>query len=81
MRPAAVEHGTARSGPGGDDLTGGNDLAAAAEPWSDRVQAVAAATDDAPAPALLIRPDGYVAWAGVDPRGLEAAVARWFGPS
>jgi hypothetical protein len=62
------------------DLTGGNDLAATAEPWHDRVYRVAATADDAPAPALLIRPDGYVAWAGADPDGLKAALTRWFSP-
>lgn len=62
------------------DLTGGNDLAATAEPWNDRVHCVTAAADDAPAPALLIRPDGYVAWAGTDPESLKAALTRWFSP-
>jgi 2-polyprenyl-6-methoxyphenol hydroxylase-like FAD-dependent oxidoreductase len=33
-----------------------------AEPWSDRVDAVTARCDAAPAEALLIRPDGFVAW-------------------
>jgi hypothetical protein len=41
-----------------------------------------------PADALLIRPDGYVAWAGTpvppgspDPLGgLPTALATWFGP-
>ncbi|MFI6793136.1 hypothetical protein ACIBG4_37995 [Nonomuraea sp. NPDC050383] len=36
--------------------------------------------DDPPAPALLIRPDGYVAWAGADPDSLKTALTRWFGP-
>ncbi|HEX6353070.1 FAD-dependent monooxygenase [Actinophytocola sp.] len=62
------------------DLTGEHSLAAIAEPWSDRVRRVTATADDAPAPALLIRPDGYVAWAGADPDGLKAALARWFSP-
>jgi hypothetical protein len=51
-----------------------------AEPWHDRVYRVTAPADDAPAPALLIRPDGYVAWAGADPDGLKAALTRWFSP-
>ena len=36
----------------------------------------------APAPAaVLIRPDGYVAWAGdSDAAGLADALTRWFGP-
>ncbi|MEV0199684.1 FAD-dependent monooxygenase [Nonomuraea sp. NPDC050691] len=62
------------------DLTGGNDLAGTAEPWSGRVRRVTATADDAPAPALLIRPDGYVAWAGADPDSLKAALTRWFSP-
>ena len=62
------------------DLTGGNDLAAVAEPWNDRVRRVAATAEDAPASAMLIRPDGYVAWAGADPDGLKAALVRWFSP-
>ncbi|MEU7854559.1 FAD-dependent monooxygenase [Nonomuraea sp. NPDC049141] len=63
------------------DLTGGDDLAATAEPWNDQVHRVTATADDAPAPALLIRPDGYVAWAGADPDGLKAALTRWFSPA
>ncbi|MEV4109894.1 FAD-dependent monooxygenase [Nonomuraea sp. NPDC049695] len=62
------------------DLTGGDDLAATAEPWKNRVRRVTATADDAPAPALLIRPDGYVAWAGADPDSLRSALTRWFSP-
>jgi len=60
------------------DLTGGDNLAATAEPWHDRVHHVTATAADASA--LLIRPDGYVAWAGTDPDGLKAALTRWFSP-
>lgn len=59
------------------DLSG--DLADAVAPWSDRVVRVAARTDNPPAAALLIRPDGYVAWAGAQPDGLRAALGRWLG--
>ncbi len=65
---------------------GGFDLA----PWADRVRLVDARYDgawelpvlgevDAP-PAVLIRPDGHVAWAGdlTDPE-LPRALATWFG--
>jgi 2-polyprenyl-6-methoxyphenol hydroxylase-like FAD-dependent oxidoreductase len=43
--------------------------------WSDRVDAVRAA--DPVAPAVLVRPDAYVAWAGADPAG---ALREWCGP-
>jgi hypothetical protein len=39
---------------------------------------VAATAEGAPAEAVLIRPDGYVAWAGGE--GLEPALRTWFGP-
>jgi 2-polyprenyl-6-methoxyphenol hydroxylase-like FAD-dependent oxidoreductase len=51
--------------------------ATASKPWSDRVTVIAAATDDPLADALLIRPDGYLAWAGDDP---SQALNTWFGP-
>jgi hypothetical protein len=67
--------------PGGFDIT----------PWADRVQLIDAkyigmwelpvlGTVTAPA-AVLIRPDGYVAWVG-DPTllGLPEALTTWFGP-
>ena len=67
--------------PGGLDIT----------PWTDRVRLVDAkyagpwelpVLGAVPAPAaVLIRPDGYVAWAGdpADP-GLPDALTTWFGP-
>ena len=67
---------------------GGFDVA----PWSDRVQLIDATYTGAwelpvlgavTAPtAVLIRPDGYVAWvgAGTD-AGLRDALATWFGPT
>jgi 2-polyprenyl-6-methoxyphenol hydroxylase-like FAD-dependent oxidoreductase len=70
------------------DLTGGPTLPDAAAGWKDRVDVVAArcALQPIPADALLIRPDGYVAWVGApgDPdqppgRGLQEALSRWFG--
>ena len=62
-----------------------------ASPWSDRVTAIDADYDgewelpvlgQVPAPAaVLIRPDGHVAWvgAGTD-AGLRDALTTWFGP-
>ena len=67
--------------PGGLDIT----------PWADRVQLIDAkyvGTWELPvlgavtAPtAVLIRPDGYVAWVGdLTQRGLADALTTWFGP-
>ncbi|MGR6923586.1 FAD-dependent oxidoreductase [[Actinomadura] parvosata] len=53
------------------DLGGGADLE---DDWIDVVHTHC---DTPPADALLIRPDGYVAWAGTE--GLAAAAERWFG--
>ena len=67
--------------PGGFDIT----------PWADRVQLIDAKYSGrwelpvfgevtAPA-AVLIRPDGYVAWVGdVTCKGLPDALTSWFGP-
>lgn len=61
------------------DLAGRPDLRAAAAGWADRVDVVAAASGPGPAAdVLLIRPDGYTAWAA-GAGGLPAALARWFG--
>jgi 2-polyprenyl-6-methoxyphenol hydroxylase-like FAD-dependent oxidoreductase len=55
--------------------------------WSDRVNGVAAAhrvgaggDPLSDAPAVLVRPDGYVAWIGSPESGLLDALRRWFGP-
>jgi 3-(3-hydroxy-phenyl)propionate hydroxylase len=68
------------------DDAGGIDI----EPWSDEVRVVSAVHEGelelpvlgrVPAPAaVLVRPDGYVAWAGspTDP-GLAGALTAWFG--
>lgn len=48
--------------------------------WSERVDVVTATCPSGgSANALLIRPDGYVAWAGASPLGLERTLQRWFG--
>ncbi|GAA2386189.1 FAD-dependent oxidoreductase [Catellatospora methionotrophica] len=63
------------------DLTGDPALAEAAAPWRDRVDVIRATPrDPGTPPALLIRPDGYVAWAAPDPAGLPSALTTWFGP-
>ena len=65
------------------DLSGG-DVAAAAADWPARIAVVSGTPDRVyPATALLVRPDGYVAWAssasapGFDE--LQDAAATWFG--
>jgi hypothetical protein len=60
------------------DLSGGITLS------HDRIDVVSGTMADRPAAALLIRPDGYVAWAAdnFDDTGrdrLQAALRRWFG--
>ncbi|MFJ9721216.1 FAD-dependent monooxygenase [Streptomyces sp. NPDC101209] len=71
------------------DLTGDARIRQAAAPWQDRVEVVSAIPHTADgedpfegAAALLVRPDGYIAWAapaGHGPAGLDEALARWFG--
>jgi 2-polyprenyl-6-methoxyphenol hydroxylase-like FAD-dependent oxidoreductase len=47
--------------------------------WSDRVDVVTT-TADIEAKAVLVRPDGYVAWAtNTDDEGLSRALHNWFG--
>lgn len=45
----------------------------------DRVDHVADAAEELDAPAVLLRPDGHVAWAGEEQKELDGALARWFG--
>ncbi|MEJ8669597.1 FAD-dependent monooxygenase [Streptomyces sp. MS1.AVA.1] len=65
------------------NLRGGDALTEAAAGWADRVDVVAASRPDPAAPAadLLVRPDGYIAWVGIDGStdGLATALERWFG--
>ncbi|GAA1945321.1 FAD-dependent monooxygenase [Kitasatospora viridis] len=68
------------------DLTPDQWFLPVARGWRDRVTAHAATSSAAPAAALLVRPDGYVAWAA-DPeedadtggKALRAALTDWFG--
>ncbi|RSM41401.1 monooxygenase [Amycolatopsis balhimycina DSM 5908] len=50
-----------------------------AEGWADRVDLLADPAADVDVPALLLRPDGYVAWIGEHQRELDDHLARWFG--
>lgn len=63
------------------DFTDSSHLADLTGPWRDRVDLVTARAPAPPADALLIRPDGYVAWA-LGPDGddhLLEALETWFG--
>jgi 2-polyprenyl-6-methoxyphenol hydroxylase-like FAD-dependent oxidoreductase len=65
------------------DLGDRSDVREAAEPWRDRIRIVTAQHDDPPAAALLIRPDGHVAWAAGPadadaPGTLRTALSAWF---
>ncbi|MDP9842520.1 FAD-dependent monooxygenase [Streptosporangium lutulentum] len=64
------------------DPSGG--LRALAGGYGDRIKVITEAVLDETAPAgLLVRPDGFVAWAsdtvGADPGSLEAALSTWLG--
>ncbi len=79
------------------NLSGSTEVAAAADGWAGRVELVDATSEDdywivpdldeIPAPAaLLIRPDGHVAWAvadgdPIDASAIRAALTTWFGPA
>jgi 2-polyprenyl-6-methoxyphenol hydroxylase-like FAD-dependent oxidoreductase len=47
--------------------------------WEDRVELLADVSEELDVPAVLLRPDGHVAWAGEDQRELREPMARWFG--
>jgi 2-polyprenyl-6-methoxyphenol hydroxylase-like FAD-dependent oxidoreductase len=49
--------------------------------WADRVDHVVDVSDELDVPAVLLRPDGHVAWVGADQRDLEERLVRWFGTS
>ncbi|MGW5111348.1 rifampin monooxygenase [Nocardia sp. NPDC004123] len=47
--------------------------------WSDRVDHVVDVGEELTAPALLLRPDGHIAWSGSDQEDLFEVLPRWFG--
>ncbi|MCX5169937.1 rifampin monooxygenase [Streptomyces antibioticus] len=47
--------------------------------WADRVDHVVDVSEELDVPAVLLRPDGHVAWAGEDQRELLGRLPRWFG--
>jgi hypothetical protein len=58
------------------DRTGGLSIGG----WADRVYHVVDASARLDAPAVLLRPDGHVAWTGTDRSDLRTHLTRWFGP-
>ncbi|MGW4125902.1 FAD-dependent monooxygenase [Nocardia sp. NPDC004711] len=69
------------------DLTNNPVLRKRAAPWTDRIDVVIAAPNEpidaaARTSALLVRPDGHVAWVAPGTHhDLPAALRRWFGPA
>ena len=72
------------------DLGDSPEIRTAAQPWNDRIELVTAVAAEgsghpdgaAAAEALLVRPDGFIAWAGtgsLDTGSLCATLAGWFG--
>jgi 2-polyprenyl-6-methoxyphenol hydroxylase-like FAD-dependent oxidoreductase len=57
------------------DQTGGLSV----EGWADRVDHVVGASEVLGVPAVLLRPDGHVAWVGDDLPSLRSQLSRWFG--
>lgn len=47
--------------------------------WADRVDHVVDVSTELDVPALLLRPDGHVAWVGDDQEALRTQLRRWFG--
>jgi 2-polyprenyl-6-methoxyphenol hydroxylase-like FAD-dependent oxidoreductase len=47
--------------------------------WADRVDHVVDVSEELDVPAVLLRPDGHVAWAGEDQQDLLNQLRRWFG--
>jgi 2-polyprenyl-6-methoxyphenol hydroxylase-like FAD-dependent oxidoreductase len=47
--------------------------------WTDRIDHVVDVSEELDAPAVLLRPDGHVAWIGGDQGGLLRSLPTWFG--
>src|SRR5262249_515650 len=47
--------------------------------WENRVDHVVDVSEELDAPAVLLRPDGHVAWAGEDQHDLLGVLPKWFG--
>ncbi|MER5474429.1 rifampin monooxygenase [Streptomyces sp. NPDC002685] len=49
------------------------------EGWADRVDHVVDVSEELDVPAVLLRPDGHVAWVGEDQQDLLGHLPQWFG--
>ncbi|MYZ34628.1 MULTISPECIES: rifampin monooxygenase [unclassified Streptomyces] len=47
--------------------------------WADRIDHIVDVSEELDAPAVLLRPDGHVAWAGEDQQDLLSQLPKWFG--
>ncbi|MQS36748.1 rifampin monooxygenase [Streptomyces katsurahamanus] len=47
--------------------------------WADRVDHVVDVSEELTVPAVLLRPDGHVAWVGEDQQDLLGRLPKWFG--
>ena len=47
--------------------------------WADRIDHVVNVSEELDVPAVLLRPDGHVAWAGEDQQDLLSRLPAWFG--
>ncbi|MFF1743062.1 rifampin monooxygenase [Streptomyces mirabilis] len=47
--------------------------------WADRVDHVVDVSEELDVPAVLLRPDGHVAWVGEDQQDLVGRLPKWFG--
>ncbi|UQA94761.1 FAD-dependent monooxygenase [Streptomyces halobius] len=47
--------------------------------WADRIDHVVDVSEELDVPAVLLRPDGHVAWVGEDQQDLLSRLPQWFG--
>jgi hypothetical protein len=47
--------------------------------WAARVDHVVDVSEEPDVPAMLLRPDGHVAWVGEDHQELLSQLPKWFG--
>ncbi|WP_405495093.1 rifampin monooxygenase [Nocardia sp. NBC_00511] len=47
--------------------------------WADRIDHIVDVSDELAVPAVLLRPDGYIAWVGDDQQDLLGSLPDWFG--